>query len=104
MNKTTLEKFRIINLVEGISYLLLLFVAMPLKYMAGIAVATKIMGMTHGILFIIFMILLAQAHDEYKFKSKFSLILFIASLVPFGTTWTQKFLDDSKIKENCEVV
>ncbi len=40
--------FRIIGFIEGISYLLLLFIAMPMKYMMGIAIATKIAGMTHG--------------------------------------------------------
>jgi integral membrane protein len=101
MKKTTLEKFRLINFIEGISFILLIFVAMPLKYMMGIAVATKIMGMAHGVLFIIWIILLATAHDKYKFKVKFTLLLFIASLIPFGTKFTDKMLDNEKIKENC---
>ena len=101
MNKTTLEKFRLINFIEGISFILLVFAAMPLKYMAGIAIATKIMGMIHGVLFITWIVLLASAHDKYKFKTKFSALLFVASLIPFGTTFTDKMLVNEKVKENC---
>ena len=94
MPKTTIEKFRLINFIEGISYLILLFIAMPLKYMLDIPIATKIMGMTHGVLFIIFLIMLSQSIQKYKFSTKFSIILFIASLLPFGTTWTNKLLKE----------
>ncbi|MBL6970090.1 MAG: DUF3817 domain-containing protein [Campylobacterales bacterium] len=98
-NKTILEKFRTINFIEGISYIVLLFIAMPLKYVFGIAVATKVMGSIHGFLFIVFMFLLASAHDEYKFKLGFTIKLFIASLIPFGTTWSDKFLTPTTVKE-----
>ncbi len=97
-NKTTLEKFRFINFAEGISFLVLLFIAMPLKYYFGYPVATKIVGMLHGLLFIWFLIMLSQAHQEYKFTMKFSIILFIGSIVPFGTKYTDRFLTEEKIK------
>lgn len=91
-------KFRIIGFIEGISYLVLLFIAMPMKYMMGIMVATKIAGMIHGILFIIFLILLMQAAQIHKFKMKDSIIFFIASLIPFGTFFTDKRLKE--LEEN----
>ena len=91
-------KFRIIGFVEGISYLLLLFVAMPLKYMMGIVVATKIAGMTHGVLFIIFLIVLMQTAQKHNFSTKDSVIFFIASLIPFGTFFTDKRLGDLEEK------
>ena len=47
----------LINTIEGYSYIILLFIAMPLKYLAGIAIAVKIVGMIHGILFIAFCII-----------------------------------------------
>lgn len=84
--------FRIIGFIEGISYLLLLFIAMPLKYMMGIAVATKIVGMAHGLLFIVFLIILLQAAQKHNFSLKDSAIFFIASLLPFGTFFTDKRL------------
>jgi len=43
-----LKRFRLINKVEGYSYLVLLFIAMPLKYILGYAIATKVFGMVHG--------------------------------------------------------
>ncbi len=94
MPTTTIGKFRLINFIEGVSYLLLLFVAMPLKYMFDYPIATKIMGMTHGVLFVIFLILLSQAIQKYKFSAKFGIMLFVASLLPFGTTFTDKKLKD----------
>ncbi|WP_345974879.1 DUF3817 domain-containing protein [Sulfurimonas sp. HSL3-7] len=86
--------FRIIGFIEGISYLLLLFIAMPLKYMMGIAAATKIVGMAHGLLFIVFLIILMQAAQKHHFSLKDSAIFFIASLLPFGTFFTDKRLKE----------
>ena len=84
--------FRIIGFVEGISYLALLFIAMPMKYMMGIAIATKIVGMAHGLLFIVFLIILMQAAQKHNFSMKDSMIFFVASLIPFGTFFTDKRL------------
>ena len=67
MNKN-IQKFGLINTVEGYSYLLLLFVAMPLKYILGFSVAVKIAGMIHGILFIIFLVLGVKAWVEAKWS------------------------------------
>jgi len=88
--KNSVKNFGIINTVEGYSYLLLLFVAMPMKYLLGIAIATKIVGMIHGILFIAFLILLVKAWEDAKWPIKDSIIFFIASLIPFGTFFTKK--------------
>lgn len=88
MNKKV-SQFGTINTIEGYSYLLLLFVAMPMKYLMGIAVATKIVGMIHGILFMLFIYLLIVAWQETKWSIKESIIFFIASLVPFGTFFTK---------------
>lgn len=90
MDTKVIKKFSLINTAEGYSYLLLLFVAMPLKYMLGFAVAVKIAGMLHGILFIAFCILLVQAWQEARWSFRENVILFIASLIPFGTFYTKK--------------
>jgi len=83
-----LKKFRIINKIEGYSFLILLFVAMPLKYFAGISMATKIAGMVHGILFIAFIYQLIMATEDLPFSKKEAFIFFIASLIPFGSFYT----------------
>jgi len=88
--KNSVKKFSLINTIEGYSYLLLLFVAMPMKYLMGIAIATKIVGSIHGFLFILFMILLVIAWQDAKWSLKETVIFFIASLIPFGTFFTKK--------------
>jgi integral membrane protein len=87
-----LKKFRIINKIEGYSFLILLFLAMPLKYVMGFPVATKIAGMVHGILFLIFIYQLLEARSEEGFGKKETLWYFILSLVPFGSFYTDKLL------------
>ena len=84
-----LKKFRLINKIEGFSYLFLLFVAMPLKYMAGFPIATKIAGMIHGVLFIGFVYQLIIATDEVPFSKKEAFIFFVASLIPFGSFYVE---------------
>ena len=90
MTNKNVKKFSLVNTLEGYSYIALLFVAMPLKYMLGIAVAVKIVGMIHGLLFIAFLALLLQTSQEVKWPFKESVIFFIASLLPFGTFFTKK--------------
>jgi len=92
MEKTKLETLIKVAYIEGWSFLILLFVAMPLKYMMGIAIATKIVGMIHGGLFIWFLYALYVASVEYKFSMKLNIMAFIASIVPFGTFFLEKKL------------
>ncbi|MCF6206311.1 MAG: DUF3817 domain-containing protein [Sulfurovum sp.] len=87
-----LKKFRIINKIEGYSYLILLFIAMPLKYAMGYPVATKIAGMIHGLLFIAFVYQLLEAKTQMQFDKKETAIYFILSLIPFGSFYTDKML------------
>lgn len=88
LNKNV-RRFGTVNTLEGYSYIALLFIAMPLKYLAGIAVAVKIVGMIHGLLFIAFLALLLQTSQEVKWPFKEGMIFLIASLIPFGTFFTK---------------
>lgn len=92
MLKNELERFKLIGLIEGYSYLILLFIAMPIKYMGGEPMAVKIVGMAHGVLFILFILAQYQAANIYKWKFKFNAFAFVASLVPFGTFYLDKKL------------
>ncbi|MEA3314791.1 MAG: DUF3817 domain-containing protein [Campylobacterota bacterium] len=85
MPQTKIGQFRIIAKIEGISFLILLFIAMPLKYMMGIPEATKIVGMIHGILFILFLYAQVMASMVEKWGIKFDSLAFLLSLIPFGT-------------------
>ena len=78
--------------MEGISYLLLLFIAMPVKYILEEPLLVKVVGMGHGVLFILFMFLLLTTALEHKWKLPFISMAFIASLLPFGTFYLEKKL------------
>ena len=88
-----IKNLRILGNIEGISYLVLLGVAMPLKYSFGFPEAVKIVGMAHGLLFIAYCLLLAVCMKKFTWKLGFGIYLFIATLIPFGT-----FVTDRKIK------
>jgi integral membrane protein len=90
------QAFRWVTLVEGISYVLLLFIAMPLKYIAGIPEGVRILGMAHGVLFVTFCVLLALMTRRHQWNYKFSMGLFLSSLVPIAS-----FFMDRKIKDAC---
>lgn len=87
-------KFRIVAFLEGLSYITLLFIAMPLKYLYAMPIAVKIVGMTHGILFIAFLIYLLLCAQRHNFTKKDTFVFFIASLIPFGTFFTDKRLKE----------
>ena len=78
-------RLRAIGLVEGLSFLLLLGVAMPLKYFAGFPLAVKVGGWIHGVLFVLFCVALAHAMVAARWSIVRAGAVFVASLVPFGT-------------------
>jgi integral membrane protein len=82
--------FRIISYLEGISYLLLLFVAVPIKYFGNNDSYVKMLGMPHGVLFLIYIILAFLLKPELKWNNKTFFIVLIASVIPFGTFYIDK--------------
>jgi len=90
--KTNLKKFRLIAFIEGISFLVLLFIAMPIKYIIGEPIVVKYVGMAHGVLFLLFLFLLVVTARELKWNFGFITMAFIASLIPFGTFYLEKKL------------
>ena len=83
--KSPLGRLRIVAILEGISFLVLLGIAMPLKYLAGIPEPVRVVGMAHGVLFVLYVILLIQVAIEKSWSFKKSILAFIASFIPFGT-------------------
>jgi integral membrane protein len=92
-----LTQLRIIANIEGWSFLILLFVAMPLKYFAGIPLAVKAMGILHGALFTAFVWMLIDASIKHRLGYVFTFFAFIASLVPFGTFFLNKNLSQREL-------
>ena len=85
-----LKNFRTVAILEGISYLLLA-VTMYYKYVLDNGLPNKIVGMIHGVLFILYVIMAFVLRKEQKWSLKTFTIILIASLVPFGA-----FYVDSK--------
>ena len=93
MRKVTIKQLRFISLVEGISYVLLLGIGMPLKYGLGIREVNMVLGMTHGILTMIFCIVLGLIWIQKTLPAKWCIGVFIASLIPCGA-----FVADNQLK------
>lgn len=94
---TVLGRFRAIGFVEGISYLVLIGIAMPLKYVAEIPEPVKYVGWAHGVLFILFGFLLLQVWVVRKWSFGKVFVAFLASLVPFGTFWLDRKLKEEEL-------
>ena len=90
----TVRFLRKSGLIEGVSFLLLVGIAMPLKYFADMPMAVKIVGWAHGVLFIIFSAALAMTYAFAKWSAIRCILVFIAALIPFGP-----FAIDSKMKQ-----
>ena len=83
--KRTYNWFRKIAFAEGVSFLTLLLIAMPLKYLADLPIAVTIVGGLHGLLFIGFIVMAWEVKNEYKKDWGWIAKSFIASILPFGT-------------------
>ena len=94
MNVLNIKQLRLISLIEGISYLLLVFIGMPLKYGLGITEINKILGMGHGILTIIFCIVLSITWIQHTLSTRWCSFIFICSLIPFGAFYAEKKLHE----------
>jgi integral membrane protein len=90
--KTPLGRLRFIGWWEAVSFLVLLGVAMPLKYLAGEPMAVRIVGMAHGILFMLYVLSAIQAALEYGWSWRRTALVLLASVIPAGP-----FLVDAKI-------
>ncbi len=92
-----IHRLRIVGLIEGISFLLLLGIAMPLKYIWDMPLAVRIVGMAHGLLFILFCLFLVIAMSMAQWHIKRGAFYFVAALVPFGP-----FLVDKRLKQHAD--
>ena len=81
-----------IALAEGVSFLTLLFMAMPMKYFMGMPEVVRVVGSIHGLLFVLYVGLLAMLHVRQRWSFSFSLYALVASVIPFGTFMLDKQL------------
>ena len=79
-----IKRLRYIGIIEGFSSLLLFFIAMPLKYIFGLPEFVSVIGMIHGVLFTVYVILTIQSAIVLKRPLYWTFKVFIASIFPFG--------------------
>ncbi len=89
---SSLKTLRIVAIAEGISFLLLLFVAMPLKYLADMPEAVNIIGWAHGALFVAFLLLALVVKINFEKNFLWLVKAFIAAILPLGSFIFEKHL------------
>jgi integral membrane protein len=86
----TLKIFRVIAFLEGLSYILLLFMAVPLKYFYGDPQYVKLLGMPHGLLFIAYIVMAIWFWNDFKWSKRILYLVLLAAIIPFGTFYIDK--------------
>ncbi|WP_100012395.1 DUF3817 domain-containing protein [Lentibacillus sediminis] len=84
MGKRAFGQFRVMGLIEGASLIILVFIAMPLKYMWNIPEAVSIVGAVHGGLFLLYLLFIVYAQIVVRWPFRFSIGAFLAAFVQFG--------------------
>ncbi|CUS36672.1 DUF3817 domain-containing protein [Candidatus Nitrospira nitrificans] len=95
-----IRRFRMTALAEGSSFLLLLFVAMPMKYVMGMPRVVTVVGAIHGILFLAYVAQLVTLRSPHQWDNRFSFAAFLASLLPFGPFIFDKHLREKEAATN----
>ena len=98
MKDLTLLRFTQVAFIEGVSTVILFFIAMPLRYFADWSLGVKYVGWAHGLLFVAYLILLISCFFIYKWSFKRLVTFFIASLIPFAP-----FLVERQLKKEISV-
>ena len=93
-HRNSIPLLRTLGLIEAVSFLILLLIAMPLKYFAGMPMAVKVVGWVHGALFVAFVVALLWTMIAARWPIARGALVFVAALLPFGP-----FLIDRRMKE-----
>lgn len=101
--KTSLGRLRLVALMEGVSFLVILFVTMPLKYAYQMPEPNYFFGSLHGFLFILYVYIVGRQALLRKWSFTKTGLALVASVIPFGTFWADKKLfkpEAAGIEEN----
>ena len=85
--KTQIGRLRILAYSEGVSFLLLLMITMPMKYIMGLRGPNMFIGLIHGLLFIAYVIAVIQIKFDQNWTYKKTFLALLAAVIPFGTFW-----------------
>ncbi|MGM0836310.1 MAG: DUF3817 domain-containing protein [Bacillota bacterium] len=97
MKKTPINRFRVMGLIEGGSLLLLLFIAMPIKYGLDIPEVVSVVGAIHGFLFITYLFVIAYVTYKVRWSFKWIAGAVIAAFIPFGNIILDSYLKKSTL-------
>jgi integral membrane protein len=81
---TSEQRFKWTAYAEGASFLVLLGIAMPLKYLLDLPQAVRVVGMLHGVLFLLYVVLVMEALGAGRFTLRTAALAMLASVLPFG--------------------
>ncbi len=87
-----INHFRVISLLEGLSFLALLFAAMPAKYYFGLPEAVSVVGMAHGLLFMMFVLMATLVALRHAWSDRYTLMVIICGILPFACFFLDKSL------------
>ena len=82
--------FRIVAFLEGVSYILLLFIAVPIKYWGGDDQWVKLLGMPHGLLFVAYILMAFLIKEDENWNRSELFIVLVCSILPFGTFYIDR--------------
>jgi integral membrane protein len=95
MLKTAIGRFRLSGFVEGASLLILLFIAMPLKYMAGIPEAVTVVGSLHGFFFVVYVLVIGYTTLKVRWSFVWALSALAVAFIPFGNLILDRYIKRS---------
>lgn len=84
------KSFRVVSILEGLSFIILLFIAVPIKYMGDDESYVKMLGMPHGVLFVAYVFMAYLLKKDMGWDKKTYYIVLLASIIPFGTFYIDK--------------
>ena len=96
LRTSPIDRLRLASILDGVSYLVLLGIAMPLKYLAGMPLAVRIVGSLHGFLFIALCVCLLAALVGRRLSFGWCCTVFLCALVPCAPFFLDRYLRDRR--------
>ncbi len=84
------KSFKWISILEGTSFLVLLLIAMPLKYIWQAPQMVEVVGMLHGILFVLYILGALWLYKAMQWNLKTLLVICVSSVLPLGPFYVEK--------------
>ena len=86
----TLKTFRVISLLEALSFVILLLVAMPIKYILGNPELVRVVGMAHGILFVLYILGALLFKKKLNWSNQILVVVILCSIIPLGPLYVDR--------------